>query len=290
MVNKFDPDDNRRAVNQMKLPNGQTMRQFSDSVGASQQNVFRRGGVKGGKGATAEQLFNEDLLRQVRDSGILGQFSGNNQTINPLGHLQGTRGEIFEMVGLMESGRDTQYYNVDEYGNPIGDRYQNYADVAVDPSLGQYRQYETTMAPLTDVPTTTSDPSRPRTVAAGYSIEPGSLTGKLTVIFRDGTVYNYYDVPPTQWGQFKSWQSKGAYIKAVLDSKPRGVADHSDYSPKVRAEIYRINAMTQVMAKGEQTTRSKGSKGSTIGGRNYSSKTRGENPKVRTQSPRRKRA
>jgi hypothetical protein len=44
--------------------------------------------------------------------------------------------------------------------------------------------------PITVNPTRTSNPSRPRTLAAGYD----GKTDTMTVVFRDGAVYEYYDV------------------------------------------------------------------------------------------------
>jgi hypothetical protein len=61
-------------------------------------------------------------------------------------------------------------------------------------------------------------------LSAGYEIEVGRDTGKLTVQFRDGTWYNYYEVEPNIWDAFKSAVSKGRFIVAVLDSYPRGFA------------------------------------------------------------------
>jgi hypothetical protein len=81
-------------------------------------------------------------------------------------------------------------------------------------------------APILEAPTWTSNPVRPRTVAAGYALDAdgdGSL-GTLTVIFRDGTVYNYYDVPKQVWNYFHTLHTKGLYIKNILDGYPRGRA------------------------------------------------------------------
>ena len=63
--------------------------------------------------------------------------------------------------------------------------------------------------------TSSSNPTRPRTVSAGYD----SKTMKMTVVFRDGTWWEYRDVPQDIWDGFKSALSKGVYLReSGLDS------------------------------------------------------------------------
>ena len=73
----------------------------------------------------------------------------------------------------------------------------------------QARQ-DATPASISVVPTSTTNPARPRTVAAGYSRHRKTMT----VIFRDGTWWNYYDVPVTMWTNFKRAYSKGWFLHA----------------------------------------------------------------------------
>ena len=101
-------------------------------------------------------------------------------------------------------------------------------------------------APLTVVPTSTSNPDRPRTVAAGYDAEEE----KITVVFRDGTFYNYYEVTPTQWTAFKARVSKGQYIYKYLDFHPRGLADVSQISATARKAFYKVARSSQIHSKG----------------------------------------
>jgi hypothetical protein len=77
--------------------------------------------------------------------------------------------------------------------------------------------------------TSTKDPSRPRTWAAGYAPEPildeeGNITGyhdygTMTVVFRDdkpggwGVWWNYYEVPDTLWNGFDDAYSKGEFLR-----------------------------------------------------------------------------
>ena len=87
----------------------------------------------------------------------------------------------------------------------------------------------------TEVPTQTSEPDRPRTVAASYDPQ----RSVLTLVFRDSTIYNYYDVSVEEWYEFKRLPSKWEYISDYLNFKPRGPADTTDLPPKLRYLAYR---------------------------------------------------
>lgn len=63
-------------------------------------------------------------------------------------------------------------------------------------------------------PTRTIDPFRPRTLEAGYERE----TRTLRVRFRDGTPWEYYDVSPEEWQQFKRVRSPGRFINRRLNA------------------------------------------------------------------------
>lgn len=69
-------------------------------------------------------------------------------------------------------------------------------------------------------PSSTTNEARPRTLAMGY--DPESRIVMTT--FRDGTVWQYYNVPPEIWAQFSSDPSPGRYIREVLDAYPYGRA------------------------------------------------------------------
>ena len=66
-----------------------------------------------------------------------------------------------------------------------------------------------TKARLSLSSTSTTDPEKPRTLSAGYDEE----NYILTVQFRDGTLYNYYDVPPQMWNEFEAAESKGRFLE-----------------------------------------------------------------------------
>jgi hypothetical protein len=107
-------------------------------------------------------------------------------------------------------------------------------------------------AVLTDVPTSSTNYSRPRTVAAGYDTEERTMT----VVFRDGTFYNYYDVTPGEWQAFSSSLSKGkpwlnrANSKQAMDGifigKRRGRAEVTSVPAEIREQLYRVARSQQI--------------------------------------------
>lgn len=101
-------------------------------------------------------------------------------------------------------------------------------------------------APITEVPTSTTNPHRPRTVAAGYD----AARKVLTVVFRDGTIYNYYGVGGLEWGRFLSTESKGVFIYRFLNNKVRGLADSTSMPPQDQENLYRVARTSQVLARG----------------------------------------
>ena len=112
---------------------------------------------------------------------------------------------------------------------------------------GPQNEEDTSPAPITIVPTSTTNPERPRTVAAGYDADEE----KLTVVFRDGTFYNYYEVDENEWAAFKANRSKGAIIYRMLDFKPRGPADESSISQSAREAYYRFARGAQIHSGGK---------------------------------------
>lgn len=97
-----------------------------------------------------------------------------------------------------------------------------------------------------DIPTSSTNYSRPRTVAAGYDPERQTMT----VVFRDGTFYNYYEVTQSEWDAFHASYSKGKpWLNKANKSqssdglfvhKPRGNADMSEVLPEIREALYRV--------------------------------------------------
>lgn len=106
-------------------------------------------------------------------------------------------------------------------------------------------------AKLTQLPTSSTNMSRPRTVAAGYD----EKRKVMTVMFRDGTIYNYYDVTAGEWEGFRASFSKGRPwlnrknnaqgSDGLFIGKPRGEADTSGLESSDLADIYRIARTSQ---------------------------------------------
>ena len=112
---------------------------------------------------------------------------------------------------------------------------------------------DTTLAPLSIRPTSTINPNRPRTLAAGYS----PAQRKVSVVFRDGTPYNYYDVGPGTWFNFARALSKGRFIKATLDGHPHGPATTGgDFSEQEQTVL----GATQQIYQGRQQRNAMGGK------------------------------
>lgn len=83
------------------------------------------------------------------------------------------------------------------------------------------------------LPTTSSNPTRPRTLKAGYDYEHQTLV----VVFRDGTWWEYRNVPVTLWEGFKSAESKGRYLReSGLDQWDSMGPANVDNMPKHRRE------------------------------------------------------
>jgi hypothetical protein len=73
---------------------------------------------------------------------------------------------------------------------------------------------DTTLLPYQ--PTPTINPGRPRTLAAGYD----DRTQTLRIKFRDGDIYEYFQVPPSVWWKFQRAQSPGRFINITLNRYP----------------------------------------------------------------------
>jgi hypothetical protein len=81
--------------------------------------------------------------------------------------------------------------------------------------------------------TSSSNPSRPRTVRAGYDYEDQTLV----VVFRDGTWWEYRNVPTNMWEGFKTASSKGRYLReSGLDQWDSMGPANIDNMPKHRRE------------------------------------------------------
>lgn len=149
-----------------------------------------------------------------------------------------------EALGVEGTTRADDFFYVDSRGNYVDNSIfrQSYdidddtGELIVPGLAGPQEEEGTAPAPITVVPTSSSNTKRPRTVAAGYDGD----RSVLTVVFRDGTWYNYYEVTVGEWKAFKAAVSKGRYIYNILDYKPRGEADLSGLSAGVRRNLYGV--------------------------------------------------
>lgn len=139
---------------------------------------------------------------------------------------------------LAEMGLDKNDYSEYWY-NPAQQTSEMYEDVSPPGAPAQ----------IIDVPTSSTNYSRPRTVAAGWTQNADdSEKGTLTVVFRDGTPYNFYDVPRAEWLGFQASISKGRpYLNRAnsvnkADGKllkyAHGPADVSALSEEMRRMVY----------------------------------------------------
>jgi hypothetical protein len=102
-----------------------------------------------------------------------------------------------------------------------------------------------------DIPTSTTNARRPRTVAAAYAPNRlGKGRGIITVVFRDGTVWNYFGkggtegnnagITPGEWLNFRNSISKG---KPWINQQVFGYgapANTSFIDPEVQSRIYEV--------------------------------------------------
>lgn len=101
--------------------------------------------------------------------------------------------------------------------------------------------------------TSTSNPDEPRTLKAGYD----DTNYILTVEFRDGTLYNYYDVPPSMWQEFYNSFSKGVYLKeSGLDNwANKGPADEDQDWTQTRKKVSYQDLMGKIKRGRGETAR-----------------------------------
>lgn len=221
------------------------------------------------------------------------QTSGMMQALSQEGTFQSpftalptaaSSGEFFETISLINASETMRYYNpqtqaeaakrnqageavfygedvyyIDAQGNFVdrssGRKYYDEdldtGETVIPGEKGPQFGESDAPAPLSLVPTSTTNPERPRTVAAGYDRE----RSVLTVVFRDGTYYNYYEVSTNEWQDFKRRVSKGQYIYQYLDYKPRGPANVSALPSYARSALYKLTRSMQLKRDAKQYDR-----------------------------------
>ena len=207
--------------------------QFQNAAGegASPLDVMGMIDLAGGEHAA------EELLSR-------GAFEAIPVDDDPSGSV--TSGEYFREYA-------SRFLEEEGFYDRLGYGYTNYGDA---PSTALISSIGTAPADITQSPTSTTNPDRPRTVAAGYD----KARKVLTVIFRDGTFYNYYAVSGLEWGNFKRARSKGRFIRLYLDAKTRGPAS-TGMIPQAHQELlYKVARTSQVMKRGYTGSQKVGSK------------------------------
>jgi hypothetical protein len=235
-----------------------------------------RGSAARSKGRVAKPSANE-LMRNLATSVFGSEFQGIPTATS--------KAAFNQMTDIMaDNDAAMKYYNPKQYDNLAGlpaiedPHYQTESrkyyefigltgDLVVPGIEGPQNEEDTSPADLTLVPTSTTNPQRPRTVAAGYDEDEE----KLTVVFRDGTFYNYYEVDANEWAAFKANRSKGAIIYQMLDFKPRGYADVSTLSKGAQDAFYRFSRGVQLHSKGK-TPKQNAVKYKTLGQNNKQNK------------------
>jgi len=93
--------------------------------------------------------------------------------------------------------------------------------------------------------TSSTNPTKPRTLKAGYDY----TTGNLTVVFRDGTWWEYRGVPEEIWLGFRSADSKGRFMReSGLDGwGDMGPADVGSMPRHRRAQMNDIKEFSKYM-------------------------------------------
>jgi hypothetical protein len=194
--------------------------------------------------AASKDLVNESFASGLPISSSRGEFATTTRFGSTL-KKYGPDSDVSQAYALLEDRPEAAEMGFDvtsgTYYEPTS--YQNLAGIPMQRTNGP--------APITQRPTSTSNPRRPRTVAAGYDRDKKVLT----IVFRDGTFYNYYEVSEYMWNTFKMLPSKGAYIKRYLDKKPRGEADLSFATKQAQELLYRVSRTNQILYQGNEMYR-----------------------------------
>lgn len=207
---------------------------------------------------SSEELLNligsRPVAAEVAEFGmsdITNEFYNPRKYRNLAGEAIGVMGGagVYEEFPETTPAGEDKFYYIDSRGNYVDTSvFRQSYDIDDDtgelivPGMRGPQEGESSLpAKLSLVPTSTTNPKRPRTVAAGYDVD----RQVLTVVFRDGTWYNYYEVTMAEWKSFKSAVSKGRFIYRVLDYKPRGDASMKGVAAGVRKNLYSISRAAQ---------------------------------------------
>lgn len=188
-------------------------------------------------------------------------------------------GRIYsDSLGLDDAGFMGAGAYLNPKSSPVAEGYQAADDQTIEKAGGDQSAFV-----QRDIPTSSTNYARPRTVAAGYDAERQTMT----VVFRDGTFYNYYEVTQAEWDAFRASYSKGnpwlnkanknQASDGLFVNKPRGDAgDMTMLDPEVRAALYRVARTFQQKAPpkpGRTTTMARLASGERVAVRNVAKST-----------------
>lgn len=145
--------------------------------------------------------------------------------------------------------RDYNYTRVRQALNAEGEPFDE--DMTSTDTAGKryIRQQDIFNGPQYQIPTSTTNPKRPRTVAAKYNPQ----TREMTVLMRpdasgDCPIIVYPGIPQTTWNNFRAAISKGAYIAAIIDPMWRGgEVPHWERAPYL-SDAFLAQAVTRARA------------------------------------------
>jgi hypothetical protein len=160
---------------------------------------------------------------------------------------------------------------------------------------GNYDGVQTPAVGEYDIPTSTSNFKRPRTLAAGYDRNEGTVT----VVFRDGTFYNYYGISPGTWSTFKESYSKGPLLNGgnterkkagtqdgllLRECTARGEADLSQMGEEAKNFFVTVARSAQISLRKSRASNLRKSQGfTTLGSQSKSGAQRERRAKQRAQ-------
>lgn len=208
-----------------------------------------------GVGTTpATVLGASDLLAPDVDPGLVfGQMTAFGPNFEVLVYDDPVSGPVKTSMAEYFANESGAYLEEEGFYDQRGYGYTN-RGTPPNPTISS--SIDRSPADISLVPTSSTYPQRPRTVAAGYD----RTRRVLTTVFRDGTFYNYYGVSGLEWSNFKRARSKGRFILQYLDGKVRGPASMGGISQTHQEFLYKVARTTQAAKGGYQSGQKIGSK------------------------------
>lgn len=111
--------------------------------------------------------------------------------------------------GLMQGGKKKRPAQVPSLQESVSST-NTLLDSLLSPEKTEDEDFELDTNSASMQATTSSNPSKPRTLQAGYDYKNQTLV----VVFRDGTWWEYKGVPVEMWDGFKAAESKGKYLRS----------------------------------------------------------------------------